>query len=630
LFSTEKEPIYRHSSKAHFFVYDRVTRKLTRLSPGGKQMYATFSPDGRKVAFARDNNMFYVDLATMKESQITHNGKKNEVIKGYADWVYEEEFSFAQGFSWSPDGAKIAFYTFDESRVPEYNMQLWGQLYPQDYRFKYPKAGEANSVVGVSVFDLASSQIVKMDTGPEKDIYLPRMKWTAQANLLSIQRLNRLQNQLEILHANATTGQAAVVLRETNDAYVDISDNLTYLADGKTFIYSSEENGYNHLYLYNLKGKLLRQITKGNWEVSSFIGYDEKKDRLYYLSTEVSPLERHLYSIGSTGKGKKRLTTEAGTHRINMSPDFTYYLDYRSATQEPNVVSLCQARDGKLIKVLENNRPLHDKLAQYQLGKQEFFNFNTPDGTLLNGWMIKPANFDPTRKYPVLMYVYGGPGSQEVLNTWGRSNYLWFQLLAAKGLIVACVDNRGTGGRGAAFKKATYANLGKYELADQVEAAKYLGRQAYIDASRIGIWGHSFGGYMTLLGLTKGEGVFRTGIAVAPVTNWRFYDTIYTERYLKTPQDNAAGYDQNSPLSFARQLQGQLLLVHGTGDDNVHFQNAVAMQDALIAANKQFESFYYPNRNHGIAGGNTLLHRFTLMTDFLERNLISPTPGKNQ
>jgi dipeptidyl-peptidase 4 len=630
LFATEKEAIYRRSAKAHFYVFDRPTRKLTRLSAGGKQMYATFSPDGKKVAFARDNNMFYVDLATMQERQITHNGKKNALINGYADWVYEEEFSFAQGFHWSPDGTKIAFYTFDESRVPEYNMQLWGQLYPRDYRFKYPKAGEANSVAGVSVFDLSSGQTVQMDTGPETDMYLPRMKWTAQANLLSIQRLNRLQNQLEILHANATTGQAMVVLRETDEAYVDITDNLTYLADGKSFIHSSEKDGYNHLYLYNLNGKLLRQITRGNWEVSSFVGFDEKKDRLYYLSTEVSPLERHLYSIGSTGKGKKRLTAEAGTHHINMSPDFTYYLDYRSTTQEPNEVSLCQARDGKLIKVMENNRPLQDKLAQHQLGKQEFFTFNTADGTLLNGWMIKPANFDPARKYPVLMYLYGGPGSQEVLNEWGRSNYLWFQLLAAKGLIVACVDNRGTGGRGAAFKKATYANLGKYELADQVEAAKYLGRQTYIDANRIGIWGHSFGGYMTLLGLTKGQGVFRAGIAVAPVTNWRFYDSIYTERYLKTPQDNAAGYDQNSPLSFARQLQGQLLLIHGTGDDNVHFQNAVAMQDALIAANKQFESFYYPNRNHGIAGGNTLLHRFTLMTDFLERNLINPPAGKNQ
>jgi dipeptidyl-peptidase 4 len=630
LFSTEREPIYRRSSKAHFFVFDRATKKLTRLSQGGKQMYATFSPDGKKVAFARDNNMFYVDLATMQESQITRDGKANALINGSADWVYEEEFSFAQGFAWSPDGAKIAFYTFDESRVPEYNMQVWGPLYPKDYKFKYPKAGEANSRVWVSVYDLASGQTVKMDTGTEADIYLPRMKWTSRANLVSIQRLNRLQNQFELLHADATTGKATVVLRETDKAYVDISDDLTYLADGKTFIHSSEKDGFNHLYLYNLNGKLLRQITRGNWEVSNFVGFDEKKDRLYYLSTEVSPLERHLYSISSSGKGKKRLTAAAGSHSINMSPDFTYFLDYRSETQVPNVVSLCWARDGKPVKVLEDNRALQDQLAQYQISTPTFFDFKTPDGTTLNGYMIKPANFDPAKKYPVLMFVYGGPGSQQVLNKWGGSNYLWFQTLAAKGLIVACVDNRGTGARGAAFKKATYANLGKYELEDQVEAARYLGRQSYIDASRIGIWGHSFGGYMTLLGLTKGQGVFRAGIAVAPVTNWRFYDTVYTERYLKTPQDNAAGYDQNSPLFFARQLQGELLLIHGTGDDNVHFQNAVAMQDALISANKQFESFYYPNRNHGVGGGNTLLHRFTLMTDFLERKLINPAANRGE
>ncbi|MGV3639820.1 MAG: S9 family peptidase [Adhaeribacter sp.] len=624
LFATEKESIYRRSSKANFFVYDRATKKLSPLSAGGKQMYATFSPDGSKVAFARDNNMFVVDLATRQETPITRDGKFNETIHGYADWVYEEEFSFAQGFAWSPDGARIAFYTFDESRVPEYNMQVWGPLYPIDYKFKYPKAGEANSVVSVSVYELATGKTLKMDTGQDPQAYLPRMKWTADPKLLSIQRLNRLQNHFELLHVNATTGQATVVLQEKDPAYVEITDDLTYTADGKAFIHSSEKSGYNHLYLYQMNGKLLRQITRGNWEVSSFVGFDEKGKRLYFLSTENSPMERHLYSIAASGKGKKRLTAQPGVHRVNMSPDFTYYLDYRSATLVPNVVSLNQARDGKLVKELEANRELQASLQNYQLAPQEFFSFQTPEGTSLNGWMIKPANFDAGKKYPVLMYVYGGPGSQEVLDEWGGSTFLWFQHLASKGLIVACVDNRGTGGRGAAFKKSTYAQLGKYEIEDQIAAAKYLGQQAFVDAARIGIWGHSFGGYMTLLGLTKGQGIFRAGIAVAPVTNWRFYDTVYTERYLKTPQDNAAGYDQNSPLTFAKQMKGHLLLIHGTGDDNVHFQNAVAMQDALIAANKQFESFYYPNRNHGIGGGNTLLHRFTLMTDFLERNLIQP------
>ena len=629
LFSTEREQIYRRSFKAEYYVYDLQTKKLTKLSNGGKQMYATFSPDAKRVAFARENNMFFVDLSTMQETQITTTGKHNEIINGYADWVYEEEFSFAKGFDWSPDGSKISFYTFDESRVPEFNMQMWGQLYPQDYKFKYPKAGEANSVVTVSVYHVTKGHTVKMDTDSEQDIYLPRLKWTSNPNLLSIQRMNRLQNTLEILHANATTGKVNVVLKETDKAYIDITDDLTYLKDDRHFIHSSEKDGYNHLYLYKLNGKLVRQITKGNWEVSSFIGFDEKKDLLYYLSTEVSPLDRHLYRISSKGRNKKRLTEKAGTHSINMNPDYTYYLDYHSAANVPPVVSLHTAKDGKLVEVLEDNQKLRDQLAQYNMANQEFFTLKTTDSTQLNGWMIKPPGFDPSKKYPVLMFVYGGPGSQTVTNNWGGSNYLWHQLLAGKGLIIVSVDNRGTGGRGAGFKKETYANLGKYEVEDQIEAAKWLGRQPYVDKDRIGIWGHSFGGYMTLLALTKGNGVFRAGIAVAPVTSWRFYDTIYTERFLKTPQENALGYDDNSPLLFAGQLQGALLLIHGTGDDNVHFQNAVAMQDALISANKQFESFYYPNRNHGIGGGITSLHRFRMMTGFLERNLIDPESEVN-
>lgn len=624
LFSTDTEQIYRRSSKAEFYIYDIASKKLTKLSDGGKQLYASFSPDAKRVAFARENNMFVTDLSNMQETQITTDGKFNAIINGYADWVYEEEFSFAKGFHWSPDGKKIAFYTFDEANVPEFNMQMWGELYPQDNKFKYPKAGEANSTVKISVYDVNSGKTVKMDTGNEADIYIPRIKWTNDANLLSIQKMNRLQNTLEILHANATTGKTSVVLKETDKAYIDITDDLTYLKDGKYFIHSSEVKGYNHLYLYSMNGKLVRQITDGNWEVSEYVGYDEKNDRLYYMSTEVSPLERHLYSISSKGKKKTRLTDKSGTHRVNMSNDFTYYLDYYSAANAVPTVSLHTAKDGKLIKVLEENEKLKNTLEQYNLAKQEFFTMNTPEGTKLNGWMIKPIDFDPNKKYPVLMFVYGGPGSQTVTNSWGGSNYLWYQVLADKGLIVVSVDNRGTGARGADFKKVTYANLGKYEIEDQIEAAKWLGNQSYVDKNRIGIWGHSFGGYMTLLGLTKGEGVFRAGISVAPVTNWRFYDTIYTERYLKTPQENAAGYDDNSPLFFADKLKGELLLIHGTGDDNVHFQNAVAMQDALIDANKQFESFYYPNRNHGIYGGNTYMHRFTMMTDFLERNLINP------
>ncbi|WP_034256761.1 S9 family peptidase [Adhaeribacter aquaticus] len=631
LFAVGTEPIYRHSARAEYYVYDVKSKNLTKLSNGGKQMCATFSPDAKRVAFARENNMFFVDLATMQETQITTNGKFNQIINGYADWVYEEEFSFAQGFAWSPDGSKIAFYTFDENRVPEYNMQVWGKLYPQDYRFKYPKAGEANSVVTVSVYHLGSGKTVLLDTGKEADIYLPRMQWTKNANLVSIQRMNRLQNNLEILHADATTGKASVILKETNPAYIEITDDLTYLENGKQFIFTSEKDGYNHLYLYNMAGKLDRQITKGNWEVSRFLGYDEKNSTFYYESTEAALLDKHLYRISNTGQNKKQLTAGAGTHTINMSLDFKYYLDYVSTANTPMVVSLHTAKDGKLIKVLEDNKVLQNTLANYQISKQEFFSLKTSDGAKLDGYTIKPLNFDATKKYPVLMFVYGGPGKQEVLNKWGNSTFLWYQYLAnTKDIIIVCVDNRGTPGKGAAFKRATYANLGKYEIQDQIEVAKYLGNQPYVDKGRIGIWGHSFGGYMTLLALTKGNGLFRAGISVAPVTNWRYYDSIYTERYLKTPQENAAGYDQNSPLFFANNLQGKLLLIHGTGDDNVHFQNAVAMQDALISANKQFDSFYYPNRNHGVAGGPTLLHRFTMMTNFLEKNLINPVVGSDQ
>jgi dipeptidyl-peptidase-4 len=623
LFATETEPIYRRSFKASYFIYDLGSRQLTPLSTGGKQSYATFSPDGSKVAFTRDNNLFYVDLASKREIQITKDGEFNKIINGSTDWVYEEEFSFAQAFFWSPDGKKIAFYTFDESEVKEYNMQVWGTLYPVDYRFKYPKAGEKNSVVGISVYHLDNNNIVKMDVGPEKDQYIARINWTQNPDLLSMRRMNRLQNKLEVLHAEANTGKSNVVLTEKADTYIDINDDLTYLQDGKHFIFSSELGGYKHIYLYDINGKLKKQITRGNWEVDEVVGVDEKRGVVYFTSTEVSPMERHFYSINLNGKNKKKLSEGAGTHTINMSTDFKYYLDYYSSANVPVVVKLHEGKDGKMLRVLEDNKALNSKLASYDISPLEFFSFKTPsEGVSLNGYMIKPSSFEENKKYPVLMFVYGGPGSQQVKDSWTGGNYLWYQMLAQKGYIVVCVDNRGTGGRGAEFKKVTYANLGKYETVDQIETAKYLGSLPYVDKSRIGIWGWSFGGYMTSLAMTLGADYFKTGIAVAPVTNWRFYDSIYTERYLKTPQLNASGYDDNSPVTYADRLKGKYLLIHGTGDDNVHFQNAVAMQDALIKANKQFESFYYPNRNHGIYGGNTRLHLYKMMTDFLDRNLM--------
>lgn len=625
LFTTATEPIYRHSARSAYYVFDRGSKKLTALSTG-KQGYATFSPDGLRVAFTRDNNLFVTDLATMKETAVTTNGVKNSRINGSTDWVYEEEFSFAQGFFWSPDSKQIAFYTFDESQVPEYDMQRWGDLYPEEYRFKYPKAGEKNSVVLVSSYDVASAKTVKMDVGPVADQYLPRLMWTQAPNTLSIQRLNRLQNKLEILHGDAATGKTKVVLTDASPAYVDITDDLRYLPGGEQFLFTSEKDGYQHLYLHDMSGKQVRQLTKGNWEISAINGFDPKTGNVYYTSTEGSALQRHFYRVNLSGKGKQRLSEAgAGTDAVNMSPDTQYFLNVHSSVGQPLVASLRAGSTGKLVKTLEDNAKLRETLTQYDLGKLEFFTFKTSEGTELNASMLKPSNFDPTKKYPVLMHVYGGPGSQTVKDDVGAgiafTNYLWHQLLAEKGYIVVSVDNRGTGARGAAFKKSTYANLGKLETIDQGEGAKYLATLPYVDKARIGIWGWSYGGYMTSLAMTKNADLFKMGIAVAPVTNWRYYDTVYTERFLKTPQENPSGYDENSPVQFAQNLKGKFLLVHGTGDDNVHFQNSIAFVDALIKANKDYQTLYYPNRNHGIAGGTTRLHLYRQMTNFVLNNL---------
>lgn len=622
LIAADEESIYRRSSKGVFYVVDMKTGQKQQLMQGEKISYATLSPDNKSVAFVKDNNLFMIELATNQLTQITSDGAWNKVINGAADWVYEEEFSMAQAFEWSPDGKKIAFIRFDESDVPEFNMQVWGGLYPADYKFKYPKAGENNALVSIHVYDLASAKTQKIDAGTDSDTYLPRIYWTKDAATLAFIRLNRLQNHLGLFHANATSGASQLIISERSETYVDLdyNDNLMYLSDGKSFIRTSEQDGFKHLYHHSMDGKLIRQITSGQWEVSSIVGVDEKSKKVYFVSTEISPLERNLYVIGMDGKGKKLLTPAKGTHAINMSPDHRFFIDYYSTSDLPVRVSLNSAT-GSELKVLEDNQSLKDRLVGFALGKKEFMSFQTVDGTSLNAYMIKPADFDPSKKYPVLMYVYGGPGSQNVLNAWGGVREFWHHQLAAEGFIVACVDNRGTGARGRDFKHSTYANLGKLETIDQIEGAKFFGKMPFVDSSRIGIWGWSYGGYMSSLALMIGNDVFKTAISVAPVTTWRYYDTIYTERFLQTPQLNPAGYDENSPITHVNKLKGNLLLVHGTGDDNVHFQNAVDLVDALVAADKQFESFYYPNRNHGISGGNTSWHLYTMMTDFLKRKL---------
>lgn len=618
LIVADVEAIYRHSFKANYYIWDIKAQTLKELSDNGKQQLATFSPDGSRIAFVRENNIFIKDLAMNQEQQITTDGESNKIINGAPDWVYEEEFSFSKAFEWSPDGNKIAFYRFDESKVKQFTMPMYGTLYPELYQFKYPKAGEENSIVTIHVYDLVVGTTRAMEIGEETDQYIPRIKWTKDPNILSIVRLNRLQNHYELLFAQ-TTGDAQVVLSEKDQYYVEINDDLTYLDDKKHFILTSEKDGYNHIYLYDVNGTFVRQITKGEWEVTKYYGYDAKSQKIYYQSTESSPLQRDVYTINLDGTGKTKLSQKAGWNKADFSKGFKYFINYHSDANSPYYVTLHTSK-GKQIKVLEDNESLKAKMKEYNFKDKEFFTFTTSENVELNGWMIKPADFDENKQYPVYMFLYGGPGSQQVEDAWNY-NMVWQQALAQRGYIVACVDNRGTGARGAEFKKCTYGQLGKLETIDQIEAAKYLGSQSYIDAERISIQGWSFGGYMSTLCLTKGADVFKMAIAVAPVSNWRYYDSIYTERYMGLPKDNAEGYDDNSPINHVEKMKGPYLLVHGTADDNVHFQNAVELTDALIKANKQFDMQFYPNKNHGIYGGNTRLHLFTKIFDFVEKNL---------
>ena len=620
LITTDEEEIFRHSTRANYFVYDLQSKKITEVSPNGKQMFAEFSPDGSKIAFIRDNNLFIKDLKSLSENQITTDGKFNNIINGGTDWVYEEEFTFDRAFFWSPDSKNIAYYKFNESAVPEFSMSMYQDLYPSISKIKYPKAGEKNSIVSIHIFNLAATKTSTVNYGTETDIYIPRIKWSTQPDILCVLKMNRHQNKLEYLFANASTGFLTNVLTETNKYYIDINDDLTFLKTGQ-FILTNESNGFNHIYLYGKDGRLIRQVTKGNWEVTKLYGVDEKAGKVYYQSTEKSPLQRDVYALSLDGKVKTRISKTDGTNGATFSADFSFLiLDHSSAT-EPNYITLTN-NTGKLIRVLEDNQFLKTTTAGFNVTKKEFISIPVSDGVTLNAYIIKPLNFDKNKKYPVLMYVYGGPGSQNVADTWSlRQRDLWNNYLVQQGYLVVCADNRGTGFRGAEFKKMTYKQLGKYETIDQVNAAKWLGTQSYVDANRIGIWGWSYGGYMSSLCMTKGNGVFSAAIAVAPVTSWRYYDSIYTERYLRTPQENPSGYDDNSPINFAKDLKGKFLLVHGTGDDNVHFQNSVLFSEALIQANKPFEQAYYPNKNHGIYGGNTTFHLYNRLTDFILKNL---------
>jgi dipeptidyl-peptidase-4 len=618
LLTTNSKYIYRRSFTADYLIYDFATKTCEHLSENGEQKVAKFSPDGTKVAFVRANNIFIKNLIDKTEQQITVDGKFNEIINGHADWVYEEEYEITRAFEWSPDSKKIAFYRFDETRVKEYNMNTFGgNLYPENQNFKYPKAGEDNSSVEIFVYDINTKNLVKMNVGNEANQYIARIKWNK--NELSIIRLNRKQNHLDILLANAENGETRTIYSDTEEQYIERVDDsfLTFLANGNEFIVMNERDGYMHLYRYSIDGQLINQITKGDWEITEFLGCNEKQGKIYYISCESSPLQRELYSVNIDGTNKRKLSEHDGTNSTVFSNGFKYYINFYSNAETPLAVTLHSA-DGKLLRTLENNEELCKRMKEYNVSKREFFSFLTTDKILLNGYIIKPLNFDENKKYPVLMTQYSGPGSQEVKNSFKID---WEQTLANKGYIVVCVDGRGTGGRGEKFRKQTYAQLGKYEVIDQIETAKYLGKLPFVDAKRIGIWGWSFGGFMSLNCLLLGAEYFKLAIAVAPVTNWRYYDSIYTELYNGLPQENPDGYDNNSPITYADRLRGKLLLIHGTSDDNVHIQNSYEMAAKLVNENKQFDMMIYPDKNHSIYGGLTRLQLFTKKLNYIIENL---------
>lgn len=624
LLVTEMIPLYRNSVAEKVYIFDRNTQKIELIFEGKAVYSPTFSPAGKKIAFVSDNNLFVTDLTRNHTEQITRDGKKNAVIHGMCDWVYEEEFTFSRAFEWSPDGNKIAWLRFDESGVPEYGMDIYGSLYPARETFKYPKAGEKNAVVQLYIRDLTKKKTLKADTGTETDQYLPRLHWTRSNEQLMVLRMNRLQNQLDFLLVESSSGKSRVLMQETSKAWVDIHEhmavNLYFLQDGKQFIWVSEKNGFTHVYLYQLSDGTETQITKGNWDVTDFYGIDETRKLMYFAAADRNPMERHLFSISLDGTSLKPMTLEAGTHTASFSTGFNYYVHSYSNDQTPATITL-KNREGTTVKVLEDNAKLKALLEGIQFHPKTYLKVPGASGAELNAWMIQPRDFDPSRKYPVLMYVYGGPGSQTVKNSWEGPNAFWYQILADKGYIVISVDNRGTGGRGSEFKMCTYKQLGRLEAEDQIAAARWISTQSWADSERLGIWGWSFGGYVTALCMTKGEGVFKTGISVAPVTNWKFYDTIYTERFLQTPQLNESGYEDNSPVNFAKGLKGRYLLIHGSADDNVHLQNSMEFTQALIKAGKEFDMFIYPDRNHSIYGPGVRIHLYRRMTKFIEENL---------
>lgn len=637
LIATETTPIYRHSSKAVHYLYPvkrnnqgvMTNNLVERLSDGGPQEVPVFSPDGNMVAFVRDNNIFLVKLLFgNSESQVTEDGKLNSVLNGKPDWVYEEEFGYNRALEFNADNTMLAYVRFDESEVPSYSFPLFAgeaphvkalEDYPGEYTYKYPKAGHPNSKVSVHTFDIKSKVTREMKLPLEADGYIPRIRFTKDPAKLAIMTLNRHQNRFDMYFADPRSTTCKLALRDESPYYINenVFDNIRFYPENFSFI--SDKSGYPHLYWYSMNGNLVKQVTNGEYEVKQFLGWDAANGDFYYAANEESPMRQAIYKVDRKGK-KTKLSAKAGTNRAVFSPTMKYYMNTYSSLDTPPQITL-NNNDGRVLKTLVTNDKLKETLAGYALPTKEFFTFTTPRGDKLNGWMMKPADFDPNRKYPVIQYQYSGPGSQQVLDQWGIGMSGWEEYMTSKGYIVICVDGRGTGGRGAEFQKCTYLNLGVKEAQDQVAAAQYMASLPYVDGSRIGIWGWSYGGYMTIMSMSEGTPVFKAGVAVAAPTDWKYYDTVYTERFMRTPKENAEGYKAASAFTRAGNLNGRLLLVHGMADDNVHFQNCAEYAEHLVQQDKQFDMQTYTNRNHSIFGGNTRYHLFTKLSEFFLNNL---------
>ncbi len=628
LLATDSQPIYRHSFTAKWQVYDVTSKSFKPIFDGKPVQEPTFSPDAAKVGFVFENNLYYQDLSSGKVTQITTDGKKNEIINGICDWVYEEEFGFVRHFDWNADGSALAFVKFDESKVREFYIPVYeNNLYPYEMRFKYPKAGEDNSKVSLHIYDLKSGKTSPVNLNSVENYYIPKIKFTNDKNTLAVLTSNRHQNKVDVNFVEINSQKANKLFSETDSKWID-TDNFTLeFLDDNSFLWTSERDGNRHIYHYDKTGKLINQVTKGDWEVTDFYGFNPKDNSVYFQSNSFDgkriSTESQIQKIGLDGKNMTYLTDKHGTNSGEFSKTFDYFINSYSSISQPTTYYLRSGIDKKELAVIRENSAITSQLSADGIGTKEFFTMKV-NGSDLNAYIIKPKDFDKKKKYPVLLYQYSGPGSQEVTNSWYDMNDQWHFMLAQKGYLIVCVDGRGTGGKGAAFKKQTYMDLGKMEVEDQIEAARIISKYEYVDASRIGIWGWSYGGYMSSNCIFRGGDVFKMAIAVAPVTNWRYYDTVYTERFMRTPQENPNGYDKNSPITYAGQFndkEDKFLLIHGTADDNVHVQNSMDLASALIQANKQFDMMMYPDKNHGIYGGKTRIQLYTLMTNYILKNL---------